>query len=418
MRLDGIPDIVFFERPKENSSLKFTSLMQSLNPSHDLPTSRSGPASGWLPGLDGLRALAALAVVVHHIEQARYLFGLPSVWINYAVMRLGGQGVTLFFVLSGFLITHLLLREQSETGAISIRRFYTRRVLRIWPLYFIIMALGFVVLPLIPAFAVPTFSMVDDSRYWQTFLMYLFFSPHVATAIGLGAPYASVLWSVGVEEWFYLFWPWLMIAARGRLAPFLLTIIGALILARSQVHAKWLVDLLGQLRFDCMAVGALGALACASPRFNPVRILWPLFSWPAQIFGFYYVASCLWTGWPFGIFDELVYSLMFLWLIVNLAINPRPILNFDNRLQKWLGQISYGLYCYNWITIVATIRIFQAAGVEPRAGAWNVAFHAAAVLLTVAVAAVSYYVIERPFLRIKLQKFTQRPQGESAPVAL
>ena len=394
--------------------MNIQSVIAGLNPSRDLTSRRSGNPTGWLPGLDGLRALAALSVMIAHIEQARYVFGLPSNWINYAVMRLGGQGVTLFFVLSGFLITHLLLQEQSASGAISIPRFYTRRILRIWPLYFLIMALGFVILPLFPAYKIPTFPEIDGGYYWQKFFFYLFFSPHVATAILPGVPYAGVLWSVGVEEWFYLFWPGLMISARGRLAPFLLAIVAGLILARSQVQTKWLVDLLGELRFDCMAVGALGALACASRRFNPVRVLWPLFSWPAQIYGFYYIGRCLWTGWPFGAFDELVYSLMFLWLIVNLSVNPRPIVNFDNPLQKWLGQISYGLYCYNWITIVTTILLFRAVEIEPREGMANWVFHGAAVLVTIAVAAASYYLIERPFLRIKNLKFGVGPHKNDA----
>jgi len=87
------------------------------------------------PNLNGLRFLAALLVIIHHIEQLRSILGLPNHWNNVSILRFGDEGVTLFFVLSGFLITYLLLAEREKFGHLAIGKFYFRRVLRIWPLY-------------------------------------------------------------------------------------------------------------------------------------------------------------------------------------------------------------------------------------------------------------------------------------------
>mgnify|MGYP000751166612 CR=1 FL=1 len=98
----------------------------------------------YFKGFNGVRFIAASAVIVHHIEEykAVYLFGRDDLWARPFVYQLGRLGVALFFVLSGFLITYLLLAEKQKTGTIAIRKFYIRRVLRIWPLYFLIV--GFV----------------------------------------------------------------------------------------------------------------------------------------------------------------------------------------------------------------------------------------------------------------------------------
>ena len=93
----------------------------------------------FFPNLNGVRAIAAFMVIVYHVEDIKELFGLPN-FPHHDPMGndLGGLGVTLFFVLSGFLITYLLLNEKSACGTVSLRDFYIRRVLRIWPLYYLI----------------------------------------------------------------------------------------------------------------------------------------------------------------------------------------------------------------------------------------------------------------------------------------
>src|SRR5262245_16271974 len=97
--------------------------------------------------LNGLRFIAALLVIIHHIEQLKYIFGMPNNFSSSFVQIIGELGVILFFVLSGFLITYLLLEEEKRTDTIAVRNFYLRRILRIWPLYFLIVIIALAILP-------------------------------------------------------------------------------------------------------------------------------------------------------------------------------------------------------------------------------------------------------------------------------
>src|ERR1044071_5481753 len=92
----------------------------------------------YFPGLNGLRFLAASAVIITHVELLKGVLGLPNHWKNPVLFNLGGLGVYFFFVLSGFLITYLLLSEKNMTGHISIKKFYFRRIFRIWPIYYLL----------------------------------------------------------------------------------------------------------------------------------------------------------------------------------------------------------------------------------------------------------------------------------------
>ena len=102
----------------------------------------------YFKGLDTLRAIAALVVVIGHIELQKKEIGIPNL-INHPYIRLasGHIGVVLFFVLSGFLITYLLAKEKEKAGKIAFKKFYIRRIFRIWPLYYLILLLSFLFFP-------------------------------------------------------------------------------------------------------------------------------------------------------------------------------------------------------------------------------------------------------------------------------
>src|SRR3989338_8543857 len=104
----------------------------------------------FFPNLNGLRFIAALMVIIHHIEQIKSILKMDNFSTFPPVFFVGKLGVILFFVLSGFLITYLLLQEKEVSNTISVRQFYIRRILRIWPLYYFIILLGLIIIPLIP----------------------------------------------------------------------------------------------------------------------------------------------------------------------------------------------------------------------------------------------------------------------------
>lgn len=157
------------------------------------------------PGLNGLRFFAAMIVAVSHVELLKQYHGLPNAYDSPAVYELGRLAVTLFFVLSGYLITFLLLKEKELTGTITIGAFYMRRVLRIWPLYFLLVALAFFVFPRIGAMQVPplTGQLADNLRF--TLPLFTLFLPQLALSMFAPVPFAEPAWSIGVEEQFYMF---------------------------------------------------------------------------------------------------------------------------------------------------------------------------------------------------------------------
>ena len=101
----------------------------------------------YFPGLNGLRFLSALAVIITHVELMQDKLGLENLWDNLLIHNLGVIGVSFFFVLSGFLITFLMIEEKKSFNSFSVKSFYLRRIFRIWPLYFLILILGFFILP-------------------------------------------------------------------------------------------------------------------------------------------------------------------------------------------------------------------------------------------------------------------------------
>ena len=111
----------------------------------------------YFENLNSIRFIAASLVIVHHIEQFKSFFGIQNYFKDVRIEMIGKLGVVLFFVLSGFLISYLLFKEKEYTKTISIRKFYIRRILRIWPLYFLIIILSFFVFPFIEIFKISYF---------------------------------------------------------------------------------------------------------------------------------------------------------------------------------------------------------------------------------------------------------------------
>lgn len=185
-----------------------------------------------IPGITALRLFAALAVIIGHIEMMKKVFNLPTLWYDLnsiytaapleymwqgkmhwsapLISHLGFNAVVFFFVLSGFLITHVLIQESRKSGSFSIRQFYWRRIIRIWPLYLLIVLFAFITGAIDwPIFNYP--SPFDWHQHQSLFMAcHFLFSPNVALLFMPSVGMLGHLWSIGVEEHFYLFWPWFL----------------------------------------------------------------------------------------------------------------------------------------------------------------------------------------------------------------
>ena len=347
-----------------------------------------------LPALDGLRAVAVLIVVLGHAGLA-----LPT-----------DLGVSAFFVLSGFLITRLLLREDAETGRVSLSQFYLRRTLRIFPAYYAFIAFSFA---------------VDHVRgdAWSPAML--------ASAVGYvmnyynaatGHPGTSVAhaWSLAVEEQFYLLWPVLFILAarRGRraLIATLVGICGSILVWRSVLYLgagvgpAYIYNAL-DTRFDNLAIGCLLAVIVELPRTVRLgeavaRTQWlPLATLALLLTSRYWISEAY--HYTLGFTVNAV--LMAVLLVQFLQLQSRPLWRWlEHPVTRYLGLISYPMYLYHsWAGSVARHLPFAPTSWEP----------VTTVAVTILLATGSYYVVERPFLSLKHRFAPGRGQRTATPVA-
>lgn len=366
------------------------------------------PQRVYFPNLNGVRFLAAALVFIHHTEQFHALFGLPSFWNAPQIRILGNAGVVLFFVLSGFLITFLLAEEQQATGRIDVPRFYMRRMLRIWPLYYVVVLASLFVLPGFDSLYVPLWSDALPLAFVPKTILMLAFLPNVAIVFYPQIPYAAQAWSVGVEEQFYLVWPWVMRLGGLRYrAP--LAVLAFVAIARTLVTMFGSIDVMHlaeSLSIECMALGALTALMYA----RSARALAMLFRRDVQCIAWLAIVAMLAAGFslPHNLHAP-VYGFFFAIVIVNLAGNPQTLIRLENRPFNYLGRISYGLYMYHPIAIVLTIRLIDL----PRHTRSFALQYAAGAVLTIVFAALSYELFEKWFLKWKT-RFAKIVSGDAA----
>jgi len=361
------------------------------------------------PGLTGLRFVAAFGVFIHHVELTKEQAGLPN-WASFALSQwLGIYGVTCFFVLSGFLITYLLLEEQRRTDTIRIGRFYLRRILRIWPLYFAIV-FGTPVAGYLSGLAGGPQAHFAPGEY----ALYLFFAANAAWVL-FGVPvFIGPLWSVAVEEQFYLFWPVLVRLSARRVAlavsAFLVFWVGLRVAiafsSEPATEAEWIArGVFRTLRLECMAVGGLAACALHAGRDRVLRFVHRrVTQWSVLAM----ISIGALNGLHFGPLDNLIWGLLFSAVILELAANPTPLFSLEQPWLVALGRISYGLYVFQTFAIVATLLLAHRMGLE--GVLLQLFLYLGAFALTTIAAALSYRFFESPFLEMK-SRFAVVPSG-------
>jgi peptidoglycan/LPS O-acetylase OafA/YrhL len=327
-----------------------------------------------VPELDGIRAAAALAVVAYHLDPVTFAWGRT--------------GVDLFFVLSGYLITQILLRHRGTSGLLGA--FYARRGLRIWPIYYLAL-LACVVLngrlerpfPMDGLIYHLTFTQ-NVQHYWS----------------GPVPPFTPALlhtWTLALEEQFYLAWPALVaLAGRRRLAALAVAVAALAVWARARGFAVTILI----TRCDGFALGGLlAALLDDRGRLerHPGRSRWAF----AAVAAAALVVCTAWERRLLPAWDplkSLMANLFFAGVVGLIACDAgRPWLApLRDRRLCYLGRISYGIYLYHLIVIVFALEFRRQAGL-PRGPALDLAMVAA----TLALAAASWELVERPLLRLK-----------------
>lgn len=386
--------------------------------------SHAASPSVYFPNLNGLRFFAAAIVIINHVEQARSMFGLQNIYNNAMVYALGDNGVTLFFVLSGFLITYLLLKEREVTGSVAIKDFYVRRILRIWPLYYLIVFLAIFLLPNINFFNWPVWSSLLQQNFAIKALLFLLIIPNANQVLFSPVAFGNQLWSIGVEEQFYLFWPWIVKYIK-RIVPALLFIIVAMPLVVGLLNyaanqhlnnypqmlaaCNFLKKFLALTRVDCMATGGLAAYFLFHKNTIFIKIIFHRITQWVNLLMFVYVVA---TAFYVPFFSNIIHSLLFSILIVNLAANPKRLFSLEFKWLSYLGKTSYGIYMYHPLCIFTCIKLMQYFNMPMNTIAIEIVLYSIIFLSTIIVAALSYRFLETPVLAFK-KRFTRIASGST-----
>jgi peptidoglycan/LPS O-acetylase OafA/YrhL len=329
----------------------------------------------YFPLLDGLRAVSIVGVVWHHAGGAQHLS---------SPLSRGYHGVSLFFVISGFLITTLLLRERERFGSISLRRFYLRRALRIFPLYYAVLALYVAMVLYIERGSVAGASFMHNLPFFATYTSNWFVKRGADRTIFYFA------WSLATEEQFYLVWPWIVLRVEPRSRAFLFALALAAVafisvpICLGAIAAYLAHDERTTRHVQVVAGHALSGLAGAAA----------------------VVAAIVADGTP-----TIALYLSMTFLVTACAVRSDQVLSplLGSRSVRYIGTISYGMYLLHVFALNGARRLLG----TPSGGS----VFLLGLAMSVIGASMSHRFFELPFLRLKAQ-LAQRPDGPPGPAAV
>lgn len=377
----------------------------------------------YFKGLNEIRALASLAVLLHHLEFYKKKAGAQTLLntpLKTFIVDLGSNGVAVFFVLSGFLITYLLLAEKERFANINLKKFYFRRILRIWPLYYLIVFLSFAIIPNVAQHWEP---MQHEAFYYSRILklpqiyapalwLFLLFLPNLALRLYGPVVGAAQSWSVGVEEQFYLLWPQLLqrVSKRWLLPVFVFIAVTypycylpvQLISAEWGKYVKLITDL---LPINFMATGAVAGFLLYYQQKKMAFVL--------QQSLFFILNTVLFIGFLFIPVNKVVFSFVVA-LQILFTIQGHFKINLRNKLLDKVGDISYGVYMYHPLVMYIVFSFIHGVfSIDKNSWLYFFAVYIGVVSMTLLVSNVSYVFFEQKFIAFKNKNFTVVKSGSN-----
>ena len=366
-------------------------------------------------GLDGLRFISIFFVVLHHLFTFKnyygfYQFDIPRIGL------IGYYGIQFFFAGSGFLITYLLLAEYNRNGKISLKHFYIRRILRIWPAYYVLIFLALIVSLKLPFFRIP--GLTDDyltGNYRMGNFLFFSFLPHIASAYSPTAPYVHQTYTIGIEEQFYFLWGMLFFFAA-KYAKWIFCVILICVPILNFFHDMFydftlkgnvytfkqycfkLITYIKYCRFSTFAIGSLFAYAF----FLEKKWISIFKSVTAQIVVYSILIISIIFDISIPYFRDEYIAFVMLCVFSIATFKNESLINYDAKWLSFLGKISYGIYLFHIFAIVIAIKICTELFHFDITTIWQmIILTITAVILSIFLGWLSYYSVEKFFLRIK-----------------
>jgi peptidoglycan/LPS O-acetylase OafA/YrhL len=321
------------------------------------------PSILYFDKLDVYRFFSAMMVVIYHAYNSWVEhFGLISFMVRSedptklnrkgkyisAVIENGSYGVEIFFVISGFLITTLLLKEKQANRNISIFKFYARRSLRIWPLYYFIIAIA------------PLLINWKGQTYYPNYYANIFFYNNFDTAANHYWVFPMAhFWSLCIEEHFYIFWPFVIafVPNKHLVKTFGILILVSIIYRAYTISGNpnpWYPIYLNTFaRFDAIVAGALVAYIHF---VNPIKLniskVSRLIVYAIFVLAYANVVVFNWSNFFEACFKKYFFIAITLFSMVNYLFNEQPLFEFlNNKPIRYFGKVSFGIYVYGLIVL-------------------------------------------------------------------
>lgn len=342
---------------------------------------------------DALRFFSFFIVFLHHTPISKNsffdIFG-----------HSGGIGVSFFFVLSGFLITYILLFEKLKYSKISLKRFYMRRILRIWPLFYAMVLFAFATPFILQLLNLPYSSEGYKPELWTSLLFLENYKMMITGTFPDGAP-LRVMWSLCVEEHFYIIWGIIFYFFQVKDIPLLIFISIVFSFFIKILYHFWDIptaDVLSNL--DYFAFGAIPAYILLQKNIiiDKVANFKVGYKYLILFFtlAFIFISPTIsWNWWQF--FDSIAFGILFSLIILFILPDKNYLYISNDNIFSKLGIYTYSLYLFHTIFISFLLQINKIISFELN----NFMIAVIALLLTISASFVSYHVFEKQFLKLK-----------------
>ncbi|MCX6306815.1 MAG: acyltransferase [Bacteroidetes bacterium] len=388
---------------------------------------KQNPGKVYFPGMNGIRFIAAFSVILHHIEQTKFwindpaLNNYPNIWQSMFCDNIGHKGRIIFFVLSGFLITYLFLAEIRKTGTLNLQKFHTRRALRVWPVYILVVLFAFIVLPRYTNIHYYNGTSFNDQLYdgyWLKFGMVVFMMANFARFLFNPVLGVTQLWSIAVQEQFYLVWPFLTRFFKKYFLNFVVIFIvfkvsiEILMKIYLKNYSSFPSEIITSTRLvtmikwweifavDQLAIGALCAYIFINRKEKILRLVYNPFLVGLVIVVYVYLFFIKVDFYGHTFVEGIIAAV----LMMNISTNPKCPVKLENRVFNYLGNISYGIYLFHNICIISILNVLiYYTNISGNVVLFNIILYAGSMTATLVLSGLSYKYVENYFLKQKMK---------------